>query len=84
MFEVVSPSNPHVVYLIYFKMPPEPATSHSVGSVVVESSEVNNLTPEERVTEFEKIISQLKEQMKKSAEIAIRFKTLGDIKNAFV
>ncbi|KAF6020435.1 hypothetical protein EB796_021238 [Bugula neritina] len=66
------------------QMPPEPATSHSVGSVVVESSEVNNLTPEERVTEFEKIISQLKEQMKKSAEIAIRFKTLGDIKNAFV
>ena len=65
-------------------MPPPPTASHQIGYVVVDASEIADITPEERVAEFEKIITELKAQIKSSSDNAIHFKTLGDVKQAFV
>lgn len=65
-------------------MPPPPTQAHQTGYVVVDASELADVTPEERIAEFEKIITELKTQIKSSSDNAIHFKALGDVKQAFV
>ena len=71
-------------FITCLQLPPPPTASHQTGYVVVDASEIADITPEERVAEFEKIITELKAQIKSSSDNAIHFKTLGDVKQAFV